>query len=368
MLDPKTKSKLDVLAKDLGRLRNQLSFSTSLLTPVNYREEREKFFQNSKSNPQFIYKRPADDPSVHRRLLVLTEQIRDTALPREISSYLRHFAEDLHHAYLTRWAIGTPVFAKYAKRMYPYSIRSADALIRRLPDFSFAEVTGEPLHTAEEMRLMFQQYIFAHPHISTVNVTVDYLNDHTVRAGHRRLTIGAAIKRNRKNVKRLIVHEIESHLLQRHNLHIADSALLRLQRFSEKELYSEGLAIFNEIYTGLLTKSAYEYYYYRLKAVELIDRSFREIFDELTYHIGDKKAFLITSRVKRGMGDTSRPGGYPKDAAYLLGFQEVHEYLKNGGPYELLYLSRVPDLGQLLLKYDLLPRYRFALPGFWKKE
>lgn len=368
MLDQHTKSKLDVLAKELARVRNQLSLNTSLLTPVNYREEREKFFQNSKSNPQFVYQPSVNDPSVHRRLMALTEQIRSTALPREIASYLRHFAEDLHHAYLTRWAIGTPAFAKYAKRVYPYSIPSADALIRQLPDFSFADVTDEPLHTAEEMRLMFQQYIFAHPHISNVNVTVDYINDHTVRAGHRRLTIGAAVKRNRKNVKRLIVHEIESHLLQRHNLHTADSALLRLQRFSEKDLYAEGLAIFNEIYTGLLTKSAYEYYFYRLKAVELIDRSFREIFNELTYHIGDKKAFLITYRVKRGMGDTSRPGGYPKDAAYLLGFQAVHEYLKKGGPYELLYLSPVPDLGQLLLKYDLLPRYRPALPGFWKKK
>ena len=120
--------------------------------------------------------------------------------------------------------------------------------------------------------------------------------------------------------------------------------------------------MYNEIASETITRAAFNAYYYRAKAVALMHKSFAEIYQALFRALGKHKAFLTTYRIKRGMSDTKKPGGYAKDALYLLGYFEIKRYLENGGRLAFLYLTQDPELGELLLKYNLLPVSEFYLP------
>ena len=115
---------------------------------------------------------------------------------------------------------------------------------------------------------------------------------------------------------RLIVHEIESHILQKQNI-FSGSPLLLLRTQYDRVRYAEGIALYNEVATGTITQSAYELYQHRLTAVSMMDRSFRDIYEYLADLIPKDKAYITAFRVKRGLSDTGKPGGWPKDAVYL---------------------------------------------------
>jgi hypothetical protein len=138
----------------------------------------------------------------------------------------------------------------------------------------------------------------------------------------------------------------------------------RFAPFDQTILWSEGLAVYNEITQKKITKSAMNTYLQRLQAVSKLDLSFREIYNYLINFITPQLAFVMTYRVKRGMADTSEPGGYEKDAYYLMGYFEVKDFVDKGGDLKDLYRFAVPNLGELLKKYNLASEKEPLLPKF----
>ena len=66
--------------------------------------------------------------------------------------------------------------------------------------------------------------------------------------------------------------------------------------------------------------------------------SYRDVFKLMKQHgFSEKDAETIARRVKRGLRDTSKPGGFPKDSVYLTGLFQVEDYLDHGGKIETLY-------------------------------
>src|SRR5205823_4533715 len=88
--------------------------------------------------------------------------------------------------------------------------------------------------------------------------------------------------------------------------------------------------------------------------------SFRRVFEELRDEgFDEQQAFSITKRVKRGLGDTSGPGGYIKDHIYLEGDLLVEQFVAQGGDVRRLYVGKI-GLQQLdLLEPDWLTEPRF---------
>lgn len=106
-------------------------------------------------------------------------------------------------------------------------------------------------------------------------------------------------------------------------------------------LTEEGLAKMVEEYYGFLdslkTSAAH------LIAVDAMIRgaSYREILELLMKKgIRKGKAQRTALRVKRGLVDTSKRGGFVKDSAYLLGLWRVKDYLKEDGHINLSKLDR----------------------------
>ena len=352
-------------AKKCLKLRSKFSLTTSTLTPVNFHEEKEKFLNSQTYNPQFMYKQHPYQ-SITKDLNKLRRQLDKLKLPDDLQKYFSDYIDNIHLVSQTFHAIGTDEFAIYTDRLFNLYIPSARTAMSILPQLDFSEEKKVKMHSAEEITRIFHNYMKNYEELQHYNIYLDSFNDHTIRVGEKKLIVGCKVKRNANNVKRLIVHEIESHILQRYNMRAAKNPLVKLIRTGEQEVLSEGLAVYNEIYTKTITHKAYNTYFYRLKAVEMLDYSFRDIFTYLTNFVTPHMAFIITGRVKRGMADTSRPGGYPKDASYLLGYEVIDNYMKKGGDLSFLYIVRHPEYGALLKKYNLLSDGDYLYPKFLK--
>jgi hypothetical protein len=360
MLIKKQKEKIFEFAEKAHTSSHNLTLTTEDLTPVNYREEEEKFFRLDNYNPQFKY-RIRSFPDMKMPLSELEESLLGMEIPSDIKLFLHKYIEDMRTRMRVKQAIGTKDFPIEVENLFDWELVPLSVLDKSLPEVIFHEEAHPLLYNAYEMQDIFSKYL-QESGITFCNVQVDSFNDHMIRVGDKQLTIGKAIKRNSNNVRRLIVHEIESHIFQRHNIKKGKNPFVYIQRFPDWLLYSEGLAVYNEVRTKTITKSAYLNYRLRYKAVTMRHKSFRQIYEEMLSEVSQEKAFLLAYRVKRGMGDTRLPGGYPKDAAYLLGLKRIYTYLKDGGSYPLLYRSRIPKLGEVMEKYDLLKESPHLLP------
>ncbi|MBI4130568.1 DUF1704 domain-containing protein [Candidatus Roizmanbacteria bacterium] len=360
--------KLFPLATELRKIHIQYTITTRQLTPVNYRHEKDRFLSSKRYNPRFLYTVEKKQPFKSWYDQYKT-RIAKLSLPPEVAHYLYDYLHNTKLLAKTYESIGSESFARSASLLFSFGSVSLKSILTSVPKPNLISHHHPIVHDAPSLKRLFVAHLNDCSPITESRVNIDFYNDHMIRVSSRHLTIGAAVKRSEINARRLIVHEIESHMLQRYNLLIMKNPLLTLSPFHLSHLYGEGLAVYNEVITGTITKSAYENYILRLRAVEHINKSFREIYDILRSHgTTSNKAFMNAYRVKRGLPDTAKPGGFPKDASYLLGYKEVYDFIKRGGRYESLYLSRVPDLGQLLLKYNLLKPRHFYLPSFYRKQ
>ncbi len=363
----KEQKRLKLFAKQLQKTAGSIVIGTNTLTPINYSIEKKKFLQNSDTyNPQFNYQ-TKDTTPIKKELDSLSDQLKYLTLPKEIKIYLHEFIDTLQKGTILLEQVGSEEFGKTADSLFQFGKIDAEYFLKHISSLTFNEPKSVKLHSAKEIKKQFLKHM-ENLGIEDFEVSIDHFNDHIVRVGHNKLIIGSQVKRFCNNVERLIVHEIESHVLQRYNMTNNQNPLLRLSPPRENMLWGEGLAVYNEIQSGTITRSAYETYYLRLKSVEMLHREFKDIFDYLVKFVSPEKAFMITYRVKRGMGNTQLPGGYPKDASYLLGYKMVAEYIENGGNLEFLYISRNPRLGELLMKYNLLDGGTIVLPQFLQKS
>ncbi len=350
-------------AQDCLTLRKSLVLGTTTLTPLNYEEEREKFFLSKTYNPIFTYRTFNLSPST-KTLLALHQRLKKLTIPKELKKYLKEYLENLALLEKTIQAVGTDEFAYYAKQLLQVKDFEIEKTLHTLPKISFQETKESTLYDAHAIAEKFEDILESRYDINTIKIKIDHFSDNIIRAGTKSIVIGSKVKRYPQNVDRLIVHEIESHVLQNYNMTLLDNPLLFLSHYHEALLFGEGIAVYNEIHSDTITKEAFETYYYRLKAVSMLDKSFREIYDYLVQFMSEDKAYIITYRVKRGMQHTEAAGGFPKDASYLLGYQAVKNYIASGSKLEFLYLAKVPTLLTLLLRHNLLSKAPVVLPQF----
>ncbi len=365
MIDTKGKIRLHQFGKRFIALSNKLPIGTQILTPLNYKEEKEKFLASETYSPLYHYAK-SDTSELHKDIPSLIQELDSLALPQDLKLYFRSALESLSTDIDLIDAIGTDSFAEVAADVFRYDLIESKSFLAEASTISFNEPGKCKLHCAEEMAEKFKEYLDELG--LEYSVIIDNFNDHIIRVGTNKLIIGAKVKRFSNNVDRLIVHEIESHIFQRHNIQSANNPLLKIIPRDIVSLWGEGLAVYNEVQSGTITRSAYETYYYRVKAVEMLHKSFREIFNYLSKYVTAEKAFMITYRVKRGMGRTDLPGGYAKDASYLLGYKTIDSYIKSGGDITLLYASRFPVLGELLYDHELLNQKSIILPKFLTQQ
>lgn len=161
----------------------------------------------------------------------------------------------------------------------------------------------------------------------------------------------------------LLHHEIGTHVLTCYNG--ARQALKQLgYGLAHYDELQEGLGVLAEYLAGNLSAVRLRTLAARVVAVRMLTdgATFRDVFETMRAdcEFGDHTAFTIAIRVFRG-------GGLTKDIVYLRGLRDLLAYLREGNPFEPLFLGKfslsqltaMRELGKAgqLLPPKLLPSY-----------
>lgn len=359
---PKELEKLEKLCRKVIKIKRKLLLGSSTLAPVNYKEERDKFLSSKKYNPKFIYKKKKL-PKLSKEIDSYKIETDKLNIPEDLKEHVLDFLDDQIDLYNVKNSIGTGNFSDHAHKLFDWGTDRLDMILTNTPAVEFRIDFDHVLEDANRIKERFESVLKKYD-IHDFEVKIDKLSPHLISVGYRTISVGNGIKRYACNVDRLIIHEVESHVIQTYNMKQSITPISELFKYGNKHLYGEGLAIYNEIKTRKITPSAFETYYYRIKAVRNLHKSFREIYELLCEDIDPKKAYVMTYRVKRGMMDTSQPGGFPKDASYLLGYHEIENLYAENYSEKLMYATKSPILSTLLHNYGLIEMDKILIPKF----
>jgi uncharacterized protein (TIGR02421 family) len=186
----------------------------------------------------------------------------------------------------------------------------------------------------------------------------------SVRSEIKQVNVNAAALFTTSELKRLLIHEIGTHVFRSVNGNLQPLRLLQFGLYNYMAT-EEGLASYHEVLYGV--QSAEDQLRYALRVIAAymsLNHSFYEVFCELTKHTSKDEAFDIVTRAKRGFVDTSKHGCHVKDKVYFEGFHQVSSHLeKYPNDYSLLMsgkvsLSILPALRELReTGYLLEPQY-----------
>lgn len=144
-------------------------------------------------------------------------------------------------------------------------------------------------------------------------------------------------------INNLLSHEVDVHVLRAHNGYKNKNSMYSTGTANYLKT-EEGLAIMMEQLSGNYNSKRFKFFAARIIAADLaITKSFYEIFDILVqkYNLSKRNAYIITKRVKRGLVDTSKPGGFIKDHVYFEGFYMIKKFMQAGGDIRPLFVGKI---------------------------
>ncbi|MEW6989909.1 flavohemoglobin expression-modulating QEGLA motif protein [Colwelliaceae bacterium 6441] len=347
-------TQLHTLVKDIDIL--------SAVKPLNYLQEKERFFTNNFSNePAFIYKENSIDPfSLKRNLFnIPLENIKDPDLYSLYLAVIDSYVDKIDQYK----SIGSNDFLYDSLRYYgepsEKDIHNAQFILH-LPENTSDKV--EKIVNAEGIINILSQMV------KQENYTWEVKLDDTMVANA--LVSGTTVRINTNaklsftDAQALAHHELGVHLATSLNANKQPLRILSLG-CPLNTMTQEGMAILSEYLSGNMTIQRLKILALRVIAVKSMieDKNFRTTFLLLkeTYRVGDEQAYTITARVYRG-------GGYTKDYLYLKGFSLIlnaYEQEKNfndllSGKTSLEFL---PIITRLIEK-ELLIKPQFFTPAF----
>ncbi|MFT4303466.1 MAG: tyrosine/phenylalanine carboxypeptidase domain-containing protein [Candidatus Woesearchaeota archaeon] len=301
--------------------------------PVNLDQEREKFFKSSTYNPIFTY-----EPE-HEPLDKIEQALRNIEIDSSgIGIIFKKKRNELFNIVQMLKSIGTRKFTEISKILYGQPddklIKSAWKLINLhdSPDTTFISTS----QVLVKLEYAIMKYGF--------NWKVkekEMASKACVSCSNKTLYIKQDSFYTNKFVKRLIVHEIGTHILRNEN-GLQQPYKIFADGTTNYLATEEGLAVLNEELHNCLTKSTLKTYAARVIAVhKALKCTFRETYNYIVPYVGKHNAFDITLRAKRGIGNTFFPGAFTKDYLYLKGYRDLKQYLNHGGNIQRLYYGKI---------------------------
>lgn len=295
------------------------------VTPINLAEQKQLFEATQNYNPQFEYDREIDPaeintyPKPKKSLLDLAQRIVDKA-------YRFRNEADLD-------AIDGAVC-------------SEDQVKKTIA--SFLE-----LHNLQK-RL---KVVYSHSFLTRTSITAD------------KLKLRLPLEYRRESLIGMLYHEVGTHALRRINYEqqpwYKQKSKFGFDSYLETE---EGLAALHSLIpksNQLAYRSALRY----LAVAWAQQGSFMDLWNRLVPYVQDQnRRWTIAVRQKRGITDTSQPGGFTKDALYFEGMVTVWRWLREHeyNPTDL-YLGKLA-LADISFAKKLNPEFSPALPSFYSSN
>jgi len=279
--------------------------------PTNVDGERLKFFSSEEENyePQFAYK---------------------LATPILIQA-------------LRRYSAAVQVETRYV----PHALRILRTLLQQYGSYGrYEEQNGGDCLCEAEARLIVGEYLAKHGIEHEITVIFDpqlvARASFTKKAGNLRIR-PQGLRRNW--IQGMLHHEIGTHYLRDRNDKLQPWARERngrkKYRLEDKNPTEEGLASLHTVLEreGHCLWRAAMLYYTIWRALQL---SFRELYEDLEQFLGDStdERWDYCVRAKRGLLDTSQPGGFVKDQMYLTGAMEILEQ-RHRIDFDALYIGKL---------------------------
>jgi len=303
------------------------------INPLNFQFERELVFKDEDYEPFFIYPDNGFDFDRVQQELVSIDA-PDCPLGNMINQKRDLFIEKcemLKHR-------GTAKFGVFSRKVYGTPSQRAlehAATLMVLPPG--AEVSDIPSSKAVHIiKAELNHYGFDY------DVTEKPIRSSAmVLLAKRKILVRSDFHFSDKFVKRLIAHEIGTHILRAEN-GLEQPFSIFYHGFPGYLSTEEGLAVCNEERFGLLSNDDLRDYAARAIAVQMcLTNGFSNIYKYLLGSFPKDVAFRIATRAKRGLADTSRPGGCTKDYIYIDGYLKVKDFLEQGGQFNSLYYGKL---------------------------
>lgn len=289
------------------------------LVPLNYREEKARFFSDHSYNPQFIYSSPisADDLVTYGHPKEALLQLADTLVHR--------------HPKIPTDTSKVLTQSEVTDRVATYISQ-------------YASLQGYKIHWSD-----------------------NYIVRASVRDAEIRLHTQATF--TEQSLIGLLHHEIGTHALRRHNDTLQPWHGMR-KKFTLSPYLSteEGLAVLHGLIANdhpSLAAVALRY----LAVQKALHSSFAETHAWVAQYSDDAEMrWMITLKQKRGLEDTAQPGAYTKDLVYFEGAMMVWRWLvEHITELPLLYAGKIALLDAPRLK-EIARLQKIVLPFFYTSD
>jgi len=303
-------------------------------SPINEKVEKEKFFDSSSYNPLFKYSPP--NPKLDHYMEILNDMQADsnTVIGTLLNEKIIEFKKMIRLMQST----GKDSFTRNSLYLYGKPSDKLIDIAQKLK-FSIDHDVGYKVNTGQmkiQLRRALDKFGFDWQ-IKTKDMPAWACVTHKEKA----LILKKDYSFPQNTIKRLIVHEIGTHILRAENGAKQPYKIftLGLNGYLKTE---EGLAVLNEELNHCLCAKTIKSYAGRVIAVsKALKLSFRDTYDYLEPTFGKEQAWNLTLRAKRGTSNTNWAGAFTKDYLYLRGYLEVKNYLKVGGDLSKLYVGRI---------------------------
>ncbi|MBN2142335.1 DUF1704 domain-containing protein [Candidatus Woesearchaeota archaeon] len=326
--------------KELGyehwilEIDNVLSKAFLSINPKNAGSERRKFLASKKYNPVFKYSK------INLEVVESIFCTIENSLPKEgpLAEVWKDKADQTRHRIALLKSVGEEEFTKISKELYGIPseelvLKAQEIMNTPPPESEESTNSDEVIKVATEAleKLGLKEWRIVEGNISA---------NAFVLANFKRIRVRKDDAMPKNLLKRMLIHEIGTHVFRAYNGSKQPSYLFETG-FPNYLSTEEGLAVNMEERYGFMHGGMLKTYAGRAVAVHMAQtRSFREIFKHLRKHFSEREAWKITMRAKRGLKDTSKPGGNTKDYIYLQGYFEVKEFLEKEGDEGLRRLYR----------------------------
>lgn len=295
------------------------------LTPLNLQEEKEKFMSDQTYNPQFIYSEDFSQKKLEKYGLPQQEYIE---LAKDIvdRSYFGRNEQDL--------------------LMMEGKLLTKKQVTERVEEFL-------RMHSLEDKISI----IWSHSFVSRTTINSESIKMKLPPDYRKEGLIG------------MLYHEIGTHALRRVNYE-QQPWFRRKKKYGFRSYLSteEGLASLH----SLIPKSFKLAHSPALRYITVqynLEHSFAELWNFLGNYVQDfERRWMICVRQKRGITDTSRPGGFTKDLVYFQGLVDVFRWLKEH-QYKLdhIYYGKMA-MEDVKKAVEMNPNFLPALPSFYKLD
>lgn len=347
--------------KILTRIRTEFE-DYSHITPTNIDEEYEQFLRKNKNyNPVLKYNSYSTDKIIRElKNLNIPTNSEIGKLFLKIKNYLLEFAEQMNN-------IGTDNF--HTEHLFEPIDKNILAKAKKKVLEECESEEKDKIISSKEMGNLFLNELKKYE-LNDWKIKFDKNSGSTthVNGGKKEITIREGIFFSEDHLKKLLVHEIGTHVLRSENGREQKYKIFSsgLPNYLSAE---EGLASYNEeqqkvsnpctikrlarnvIMTNTASKSSFMEVY----------KTIKDFFEE--DEEGDYKTFRMCVRIKRGLRDTSKPGGFLKDHSYFQGLCKIKEYVKQGGDIKKLYAGKIGIKDISLIDKGII-KYPSKLPYF----